>query len=57
MAKRARAAEAEGATIYIAYPEHLRSSGRIRALTAWLQESFGNSPYGDLPLGRDSPGG
>ncbi len=35
-------AEAEGATIYIAYPEHLRSSGKIRALTAWLQESFGS---------------
>jgi DNA-binding transcriptional LysR family regulator len=35
-------AEAEGATIYIAYPEHLRSSGKIRALTAWLQRSFGD---------------
>ena len=57
IAKRARAAEAEGATIYIAYPEHLRSSGKIRALTAWLQESFGKPPYWDAPLGRDSPGG
>jgi DNA-binding transcriptional LysR family regulator len=38
--------EAEGATIYIAYPEHLRASGKIRALSAWLQESFGN-PYWD----------
>jgi DNA-binding transcriptional LysR family regulator len=33
-------AEAEGATIYIAYPEHLRASAKIRALTAWLQKSF-----------------
>jgi DNA-binding transcriptional LysR family regulator len=40
-------AEAEGATIYIAYPEHLRASGKIRALTAWLQKSFGNPPYWD----------
>jgi DNA-binding transcriptional LysR family regulator len=50
-------AEAEGATIYIAYPEHLRSSGKIRALTAWLQKSFGDPPYWDAPPGRDSPGG
>jgi len=34
-------AEAEGATLYIAYPEHLRSSGKIRALTAWLRQSIG----------------
>jgi DNA-binding transcriptional LysR family regulator len=40
-------AEAEGATLYIAYPEHLRASGKIRALTAWLQKSFGNPPYWD----------
>jgi DNA-binding transcriptional LysR family regulator len=40
-------AEAEGATIYIAYPEHLRASAKIRALTAWLQKSFGNPPYWD----------
>jgi hypothetical protein len=40
-------AEAEGATIYIAYPEHLRSSGKIRALTASLQSSFGHPPYWD----------
>ena len=36
-------AEAEGATLYIAYPEHLRSSGKIRALTAWLQQSIGET--------------
>jgi DNA-binding transcriptional LysR family regulator len=40
-------AEAEGAMIYIAYPEHLRSSGKIRALTAWLQTFFGDPAYWD----------
>jgi DNA-binding transcriptional LysR family regulator len=40
-------AEAEGATIYIAYPEHLRSSGKIRALTAWLRRSIGDPAYWD----------
>ena len=35
-------AEPEGATIYLAYPQHLRSSAKIRALTAWLQQCFGN---------------
>lgn len=40
-------AEPEGATIYIAYPQHLRASGKIRALTAWLQECFGNPVYWD----------
>jgi DNA-binding transcriptional LysR family regulator len=40
-------AEAEGATIYIAYPEHLRSSAKIRGLTAWLQKAFGDPPYWD----------
>jgi DNA-binding transcriptional LysR family regulator len=39
--------EAEGAAVYIAYPEHLRSSGKIRALTTWLQKSFGDPPYWD----------
>jgi DNA-binding transcriptional LysR family regulator len=41
-------AEAEGATIYIAYPEHLRSSGKIRALTAWLRQSFGVPAYWEM---------
>jgi DNA-binding transcriptional LysR family regulator len=45
-------AEAEGATIYIAYPEHLRSSAKIRALTASLQQSFGDPPYWDADSGR-----
>jgi molybdate transport repressor ModE-like protein len=37
--------EAEGATVYIAYPEHLRSSAKIGALTTWLQKSFGDPAY------------
>jgi DNA-binding transcriptional LysR family regulator len=40
-------AEPEGATLYIAYPEHLRSSAKIRSLTAWLLKSFGDPPYWD----------
>ena len=40
-------AEAEGASIYIGYPEHLRSSAKIHALTAWLKESFGGPAYWD----------
>jgi DNA-binding transcriptional LysR family regulator len=38
-------AEAEGAVIYIAYPEHLRASAKIRALTAWLQKSFTTAAF------------
>lgn len=38
-------AQPEGATLHISYPQHLRSSGKIRALTASLQQSFGNPPY------------
>jgi DNA-binding transcriptional LysR family regulator len=38
-------AEAEGAVIYIAYPEHLRTSAKIRALTAWLQKSFTSAAF------------
>jgi len=45
-------AEPEGATIYIAYPEHHRASGKIRALTAWLQQAFGDPPYWDAGPGR-----
>ena len=40
-------AEAEGAVIYVAYPEDLRGSPRIEALTAWLRRSFGDPPYRD----------
>jgi DNA-binding transcriptional LysR family regulator len=40
-------AEGEGATVHIAYPEHLRASGKIRALTAWLKEAFGEPAYWD----------
>jgi len=48
-------AEAEGATIYIAYPEHLRSSGKIRALTTWLRQSIGDPAYWDIDSNSDSP--
>jgi len=48
-------AEAEGAMIYIAYPEHLRSSGKIRALTAWLRRSIGEPAYWDIDSNRGSP--
>ncbi len=41
-------AEAEGATIYIAYPGHLRSSGKILALTDWLRRSIGEPAYWDI---------
>jgi DNA-binding transcriptional LysR family regulator len=40
-------AEAEGATIYIAYPEDRRGSAKLRALTEWLRNAFGNPPYWD----------
>jgi DNA-binding transcriptional LysR family regulator len=40
-------AEAEGATIYLAYPEHLRSSGKIRALYTWLRQAVGEPAYWD----------
>ena len=38
-------ARAEGATLYLGYPEHLRASAKIRALTAWLRHAFGNPPH------------
>lgn len=38
-------AEAEGATLYLAYPEDHRGSAKIRALTEWLRNAFGNPPY------------
>lgn len=38
-------AEAEGATIYLAYPEDHRASAKLRALTEWLRSAFGNPPY------------
>lgn len=37
-------AQAEGATLYIGYPDHLRGSAKIRALTTWLQSAFGDPP-------------
>jgi DNA-binding transcriptional LysR family regulator len=41
-------AEPEGATIFVAYPEDLRSSERIRTLTTWLRQAFGDPPYWDV---------
>ncbi|WP_027057709.1 LysR family transcriptional regulator [Mesorhizobium loti] len=38
-------AEPEGATIYIASPEDRRGSAKLRALTAWLRDAFGDPPY------------
>ena len=42
-------AEPEGATLYIAYPYDRRGSAKIRALTGFLREAFGNPPYWDAP--------
>jgi DNA-binding transcriptional LysR family regulator len=41
-------AEPEGATIFVAYPQDLRESPKIRTLTAWLKRAFGDPPYWDL---------
>ncbi|RWE33797.1 MAG: LysR family transcriptional regulator [Mesorhizobium sp.] len=38
-------AEPEGATIYMAFPEDRRGSAKLRALTAWLRDVFGDPPY------------
>ncbi|UVK51811.1 LysR family transcriptional regulator [Mesorhizobium sp. AR02] len=38
-------AEPEGATLYIACPEDRRGSAKLRALTAWLRDAFGDPPY------------
>jgi DNA-binding transcriptional LysR family regulator len=46
-------AEPEGATVFVAYPEDLRSSEKIRTLTTWLRQAFGDPPYWDLKaIGR-----
>ena len=41
-------AEAEGATIFVTYPQDLRASAKIRALTACLRQAFGDPPYWDV---------
>jgi len=43
-------AEAEGASIYIAYPEDRRGSGKLRALTEWLRAVFGEPPYWEAEI-------
>ena len=45
-------ARAEGATLYLGYPEHLRASAKIRALTAWLRKAFGNPPRWERAVSR-----
>jgi DNA-binding transcriptional LysR family regulator len=45
-------AEPEGATIFMAYPQDLRTSVKIRTLTTWLKQAFGDPPY----WGLDSAG-
>jgi DNA-binding transcriptional LysR family regulator len=37
-------AQAEAAALYLGYPDHLRGSAKIRALTTWLQGAFGSPP-------------
>jgi DNA-binding transcriptional LysR family regulator len=41
-------AEPEGATVFVAYPDDLRSSEKIRTLTTWLRKAFGDPPYWEL---------
>jgi DNA-binding transcriptional LysR family regulator len=38
-------AEPEGATVFVAYPPELRSSAKLRTLTSWLRQAFGDPPY------------
>jgi DNA-binding transcriptional LysR family regulator len=42
-------AEAEGAEIFVAYPQDLRSAPKIEALTEWLRRAFGDPPYWEKP--------
>ena len=35
----------EGATVFVAYPADLRSSEKMRTLTTWLRQAFGDPPY------------
>jgi len=48
-------ARAEGATLFIGYPEHLRASAKIRALTTWLRETFGSPPRWESTDWRGQP--
>jgi DNA-binding transcriptional LysR family regulator len=45
-------AQAEGAALYIGYPDHLRGSAKIRALTTWLQGAFGDPPHWERSRSR-----
>jgi DNA-binding transcriptional LysR family regulator len=48
---------AESAEIFIAYPADRGPSAKIRALTAHLQQAFGNPPYWEeeMPRPPDAP--
>jgi DNA-binding transcriptional LysR family regulator len=39
--------DAEGAEVFVAYPEDLRATPKIEALTTWLRGVFGEPPYWD----------
>jgi len=43
-------AEAEGATVHLAYPTNRSPSAKLVALVAWLREAFGTPAYWDRPL-------
>jgi DNA-binding transcriptional LysR family regulator len=45
-------AEAESATVYIAYPRDRRVSAKVRALTECLRRTFGDPPYWDNEISR-----
>lgn len=48
-------AEPEGATIFVAYPQDLRGSVKIRALIDWLTRAFGDPPYWDVGTSLSAP--
>jgi len=47
-------AEAESATVYIAYPRDRRVSAKVRALTECLRRTFGDPPYWDNEISHFS---
>ena len=49
-------AEPEGATLHIAYPHDRRGSAKLRVLTAWLRDTFGNPPYWDAGISAGTVG-
>lgn len=43
-------AEAQGAEVYIVYPQNRSTSAKIAALTKWLRNAFGSPPYWEVGL-------